>query len=62
MNIHPPYLPNLIPIVFSPFCHKFHNFDKTDVIEAGLQAVLNTPKESNFQDAFAEALEIVPML
>jgi hypothetical protein len=31
---------------------KGHHFDTTEVIEAELQAVLNTLTEHNFQDAF----------
>jgi hypothetical protein len=29
-----------------------HHFDTIELIKAGSQEVLNTPKEHNFQDAF----------
>jgi hypothetical protein len=54
---HPPYTPDLGTCDFSLFLRlkiklKGRNFDKIEVIEAELQAVLNTVTEHDFQDAF----------
>jgi hypothetical protein len=47
---HPPDLPDLAPCDFSPFLRlkiklKGYHFDTTEVIEAELQAMLNTLTE-----------------
>jgi hypothetical protein len=53
---HPPYSPNLAPCDFTLFPQlkmklKGCCFDTIEVIEAELQAVLNTLTEHDFQDA-----------
>jgi hypothetical protein len=64
---HPPYSPDLAPCDLSLFPRlkiklKGRRFDAIEVIEAELQAMLNTLTEHDFQDAFkkmAEALVIM---
>jgi hypothetical protein len=45
-------LPDLALRDFSVSQLKVHHFDTTEVIEAELQAMLNTLRELDFQDAF----------
>jgi hypothetical protein len=50
---HPPFLPELAPCDFSLFPQlKGRHFNTIEMIEADLQAVLNTLTEHDFQDAF----------
>jgi hypothetical protein len=55
--LHLPYLPDLAPFDISMFLRlkikqKGGHFDTTEVIEAELQAVLNTITKHDFQNAF----------